>query len=612
MEHYEIKQLIKEKNNKGGVMYNEKYLKNHYTEIYNAVVNYSIENNLIMSFNQKVYHYLHDIKNDSIKCANSNCNNFVKYKNSTIGYYKYCSNRCVGSDPKMIKQKEDKSFEKFGTRTPAESDIVKQKMINTNIEKYGTAYPFSIKKNSAKMLIEYDVDNVSQIDFIKEKVRKTKLEKYGDSGYNNIEKIKETNIEKYGVKYIFQCENVKRKIKNNFLDKYGFEYASQSDIVKDKMKETMLKLYNCENPSQSKYIQSIKRINKINKTIEKYQNLNIINVDYENKKFKFKCERNHIYEISFELFQNRKRIKTEICTECNPVNSSNISGKQLQLQQFIKNNYKGDIIFNDRILLKPYELDIYLPKLKIGFEFNGIHWHSEEFVENDYHYKKTELAENNNIQLIHIYEDDWTYKQDIIKSRILNLLNLTKNKIYARKCEIKEFSDNDMIRKFLEDNHIQGFIGSQVKIGLFYNTELVSLMMFGKQRKNMGIKSLPDTYELLRFCNKLESNVVGAASKLFKYFIDKYSPIEIISYADRSWSQGDLYKQLGFEFVYKTQANYFYVIDGIRKNRFNFRKDVLIKEGFDPNKSEREIMLERKIYRIYDSGQLKFIYKRKI
>ena len=134
-------------------------------------------------------------------------------------------------------------------------------------------------------------------------------------------------------------------------------------------------------------------------------------------------------------------------------------------------------------------------------------------------------------------------------------------------------------------------------------------MSFGKQRKNLGSKSKKNVYELLRFCNKLNTNVIGGASKLFKYFIKNYKPIEIITYADRSFSKGDLYYKLGFNFVHKTKPNYYYILNKTRKNRFNFRKDVLIKEGYDPKKTEHKIMLERKIYRIYDSGQLKFVWK---
>jgi hypothetical protein len=115
----------------------------------------------------------------------------------------------------------------------------------------------------------------------------------------------------------------------------------------------------------------------------------------------------------------------------------------------------------------------------------------------------------------------------------------------------------------------------------------------------MGSKN-SDDFELLRFCNKLNTNEIGGASKLFKYLL-KMNIKKIISYADRSWSNGGLYEQLGFKFIKKTLPNYYYIIDGHRKYRFNYRKDKLVKEGFDPNKSEHEIMIDRKIYRIYDS-----------
>ena len=125
----------------------------------------------------------------------------------------------------------------------------------------------------------------------------------------------------------------------------------------------------------------------------------------------------------------------------------------------------------------------------------------------------------------------------------------------------------------------------------------------------MGKKSTNDgEFELLRFCNKLNTNVIGGASKLFKYFINNYNPVEITTYADRSFSQGKLYETLGFEFFGKTEPNYYYIIDGIRYHRFNFRKDKLVKEGYDSNKTEHEIMLDRNIFRIYDSGNLKYNY----
>jgi hypothetical protein len=251
------------------------------------------------------------------------------------------------------------------------------------------------------------------------------------------------------------------------------------------------------------------------------------------------------------------------------------------------------------------ELDIYIPDLKLAFEFNGLYWHNELYKDKNYHLNKTELCEKNGIQLIHIYEDDWIYKQDIVKSMILNKLGKTSNKIYARKCEIREITDNKLVREFLDENHIQGFIGSKVKIGLFHENELVSLMMFGKRRVAMGKKTSEEgEFELLRFCSKLNTNVVGGGNKLFKHFVKNYDPKMITTYTDRSWSNGNLYNQLGFKYEGKTDPNYYYIIDGIRHHRFNFRKDILVKEGYDPSLTEHQIMLNRKIYRIYDSGSL--------
>jgi len=279
------------------------------------------------------------------------------------------------------------------------------------------------------------------------------------------------------------------------------------------------------------------------------------------------------------------------------------------LQNFIKESHDTEILLNNKKIISPYELDIYLPELKIAFEFNGLYWHSEINKESNYHLNKTKLCEKQGIQLIHIWEDDWLYKQEIVKSMILNKLNKTPNKIFGRKTEIKEITDNKLVREFLDNNHIQGFVGSKVKIGLFFNNELVSLMTFGNRRVAMGKKSTnKNEYEMLRFCNKLNTNVIGGASKLFKYFIRNYNPIEITTYADRSISQGDLYNTLVFKFIKKTQPNYHYILDKHRLNRFEFRKDILVKNGFDLNKTEHEIMLERKIYKIYNSGNLKYKY----
>jgi hypothetical protein len=134
-------------------------------------------------------------------------------------------------------------------------------------------------------------------------------------------------------------------------------------------------------------------------------------------------------------------------------------------------------------------------------------------------------------------------------------------------------------------------------------------MTFGKKRISMGNKIRTDgEYEMLRFCNKLNTQVIGGASKLLSYFIKTYNPKSILTFADKRYSQGKLYINLGFEFVCDTQPNYFYFkpSEMIRYYRFKFRKDVLVKEGYDSSKTEFQIMNEREYLRIYDCGHMKF------
>ena len=183
---------------------------------------------------------------------------------------------------------------------------------------------------------------------------------------------------------------------------------------------------------------------------------------------------------------------------------------------------------------------------------------------------------------------------------IANLLGKTETKIYARKCEIRTVETNECT-DFLNKNHIQGWCPSQIKLGLYCDNELVSLMTFGKSRHFIGDGKMQ--YELLRFCNKINTQVIGGASKLFKYFIETYNPNSVLSYSDRRWSKGNLYNKLGFTFSHFSKPNYYYVIGNVRKNRFNFRKSILVKKYDCPEDlSESEFCKKQKWHRIYDCG----------
>ncbi len=260
---------------------------------------------------------------------------------------------------------------------------------------------------------------------------------------------------------------------------------------------------------------------------------------------------------------------------------------------------------NNRDILSGKELDIVVHEKKLAIEFNGMHFHSTQFKEKHYHINKTKECNLNGYRLVHIWECDWKEKRDIVKSNLLNLIGATPTKIYARKCIVKEISRSEAAQ-FLSFNHLQGYALSKVNIGLYFDNELVSVMTFSKIRKNLGGTSQDGEFELLRFCNKLNTTVVGGASRMFSYFIKHHKPTKIISYANRDWSMGNLYYKLGFTFLKYTTPGYFYSKSKIRYNRFTFRKDILIKEGYDPNKTEEQIMDERGFNRIWNTGNLKF------
>lgn len=295
------------------------------------------------------------------------------------------------------------------------------------------------------------------------------------------------------------------------------------------------------------------------------------------------------------------------CT-CGTSNSEN------EFYDFIKSIYTGATIRNSQELLDgKQEVDVLLPDKQIAFEYDGLFWHSEKMGKGfRYHLNKTEKCKTSDVQLIHIFEDEWQNKRNICISRIKNLLGVSEKRVYARKCEIRPVASSET-GKFLDENHLQGKVPSLISYGLYFNGELVSLMTFGKLRKNLGSTSKEGSYELLRFCNKLGYSVPGAASRLFKCFIREYNPQEVISYADRRWSAGNMYEKIGFKLDHVSKPNYFYVINGKRYNRFGFRKDVLVRKyGCPPEMTEKSFCESKGWYRIYDCGCLVYKWEKTI
>jgi hypothetical protein len=458
--------------------------------------------------------------------------------------------------------------------------------------------------------------------------KKTKFSNRLDRGYNEfcslscfnsnktemVKRIKDTNQKKYGVDYYTQTEDFIKKQRNTKKDKYGDEnYNNKNKMLSTKLsrygnigynniekyKQTCIDLYGVDNYSKSEDFKSNLKL----KIKEKYKDLEIIDISDDFTSLTINCDVcKTSYEITQNLLRERKKHNYTICTNCNPIGMSSSSYE----------DELCDILLGWGINIerhfKPFggkkEIGIFLPNYNIGIEINGLYWHNELFVNKTYHLDKTLLCKDNGIDLIHIFEDEWLWKRGIVLSILKNKLNLITTKIFARKCIVVELTSKE-VKEFLEKNHIQGNVNTTLKFGLIYNDELVSVMTFGKRN---GIGN-GEEWELIRFSNKINYNVIGGASKLFKYFLKKINPKIVKSYSDNRWFSGGLYKNLGFKYIHETKPNYWYVKNDMRYHRLNFKKNILINEGFDKNKTEKQIMFDRKIYRIYDCGNKLWLYE---
>lgn len=274
-----------------------------------------------------------------------------------------------------------------------------------------------------------------------------------------------------------------------------------------------------------------------------------------------------------------------------------------------------EYIKNDRQLIHPFELDVYIPSKNLAIEVDGNFWHSELVgKDKEYHINKTKKCNEKGIKLIHIYEDEIANKWDIVKSRIMSMIGLSE-RIYARKCDICELTFNEK-RTFMNNNHIQGDSNSSINLGLKYNGELVAAMTFSKERIIYGGKKDNGNYELIRYANKIGYNVVGGFSRLVHHFVKQNAPKSLKTFCDARWSginyHNTVYSKCGFKYSSLSKPNYWYMhkTDMLnRKHRYNFAKHSILKKHpeLDKTKTEWELMKELGYNRIWDCGNMKFI-----
>lgn len=560
---------------------------------------------------------------DSSSGACRYCGSNTKFISITLGYAVYCSRKCSNSSTEVKEEKKKtyitrygvehisqldavknmkakKSLEKYGTYTPLQNEDIKDKIKSTCLDRYGVecaaASAIVTEKRKETSVKRYGVDNPSKHPDIQHRIKQTLVNRYGVSTISDIEgireKIENTNIKKYGYKNPMQNKDIYKKYINSINRKYNVDHVSQSEYYKKKLSEKSLR----------RFVEVLKKGDRLKGLVT--PNFNLDNYSGANKYYEWVCNTcGKIFEDKLEF----NRIPR--CLTCFPYISSGQSTQELELLEFVKSICDDVIIHHDKEVLSGKELDIYIPDKQLAIEYNGLYWHREGITDNpNSHIDKTNLCFEKSIILLHVFEDEWMNKRDIVASVIKNKLGVSSQKIDARKCVVEENIDKEKASEFLENNHLQGNSFGE-NIGLLYNGELISLLVYGKPRFSRKYD-----VEIYRFCAKKDLVVRGGLSRLVSRLKSKYT--SIITYADLRWGIGEAYSKCGFILSGRTKPSYSYYslkTRSSRINRLNFQKHLLQEklDIFDPSLTEWENMQMNGYDRVWDCGNFKYIWHQK-
>lgn len=534
-----------------------------------------------------IYRKIHKLPDSIIYCEYCGTNPTQFSRNLGEGYRRYCSKECSNKattesrtiwlkdrDKKLIFSKKisDIKINQYQNN----KDSIVEKMIETkkkttNNKDYGNKIKSLSKQYQEK--------------------RKEYTQKYGDihpSQYPDaIEKRKNTIFEKYGVEHFSKTSEYKEKYKKTMLEKYGADHPSKNSNIKEKQKITR----------KEHFIES--KLDEISKNLNIYPLFSKESFSTVDQYYKWIC-----HNCLSEFFDDIDDGRFPKCPTCNPR-----SEYQQEIENYILN--KGIAIkINDRTVLNGKEIDIFIPELKIGFEYHSFYHHSELSGNKNpkYHFEKFKLAREKDIKLFQIYEDEWTNKKEIVKSRIDHVLNLNKNCIKGARLFTIKVVNKEEEKDFFEKNHLHGYVPSKICIGLYLDKGFYAMMSFGKSRFDKS-----SDIELLRFAIKHGYSISGGASKLFQHFKNNYEFKSIISYSHNDWMLHSFYQKLGFQNNGYTNPGYSYIKNGKRYSRMKFQKYKLNKilDNYSKQLSEWENMKLNGYDRIWDSGNTIWKYENK-
>lgn len=471
-----------------------------------------------------------------------------------------------------IKQKvKDTCISKYGCSCCLNNREIKEKVISTNTERYGTDIPSKsnlVKKKISDSLLSKWKNSKNEI---LEKMNQTKITKYGSSNYQNIEKFKRTCIERYGSNSPLESDIIKEKIKNTIKNQHNCDWYVQSDDFKKKAKDTSIQKYGTTNPAQSEIVKRKILKTRLSQIFESFSKNSFVEPQFDLDYYLIHYQEELLWKCKKcgSIFKARKDTNFNLndrivrCWKCYP-RVSGTSKEEQEIYEFLCSYIdKDDIIQHDRTVLKDIrkELDFYIPKYNLAIEFDGLYWHSNSILGDKYlHQRKFDLCKKKNIFLMHIFENEWLNKKDVVKSRILHLIG-KESSLSSHQYTIKEISVDETI-KFFDRNNLYSDHGNLNIALTTFNDILISVMSLEKNE---------DSIKIINFCNILNYKVHGCISKMMKYIISKYQPKSIEIKLDNrlTISKNSWLKHFNFKLVddYDPQE---YYIDG-----FNITRDKL-------------------------------------
>lgn len=509
------------------------------------------------------------------KCPH--CDQEKKFHDRSMSYLKTCGAKpCESAHYKKLYEDEDM-----------------RKMVSENSKKVWAERSEEVRKELSKKISQaHKNKSEEEIEATNKKRKKTILEKYGPPPPKNPKKTpqerheaaKKTLMEKYGVDNPSKIPKTKEKIKKVFEEKYN-GHPMYNDDIKEKAKKSYLKNYGVDH--NMKQHLNLEFLDDDEQLIKTYKDEGIVGV----------CEQGNITQSAANRLLRQKGID---------VIKRHTSAFEDEVFKFLKEIVDGDIKQSVWSVLSKGEVDIYIPDKLIAIECNGEFWHSEAWGKKDknYHLNKTKECQENGIHLIHIWERDWKNNHDIVKNRLKSKLGVS-DKVYARKCQIKELGTKEAA-DFLNEYHIQGSCPASVRYGLTLDGDIKVVMTFGKSRYDKDVD-----YELLRYCTD-GCSVVGGASKMFSKFLKNHDDAEtIVSYSDNMWNAGKLYEVLGFNKDSVSPPAPWYTKDFVSfESRIQNQKHKLEKklESFDPTLTAWDNLINNGYDRVWDCGSTKWVY----